>query len=72
MSLKEHLRLFAGAKRWNSFLVMPSSKKVYSRKAEEHKRDALRWLNNHKLSCFTATYKGVNRQIFRSAPWTSH
>ena len=61
---EEHLRLFAGAKEMEQLSGHADSKKVYSRKAEEHKRDALRWLNNHKLSCFTATYKGVNRQIF--------
>jgi len=60
---EEHLRLFAGAKEMEQLSGQADSKKVYAKKAEEHRKAALRWLDAHKLSCFTVTYKGVNRQI---------
>lgn len=60
---KTNLKMFVAAREMEILAAQADTKKIYSKKAEEYKKAARRWIDANKISCFTVTYRGITRQI---------
>jgi len=60
---KANLKMFAAAKEMEILAAQTNTKKIYNKKAEDYKKEAKRWIDSNKLSCFKVTYRGTTRQI---------